>query len=505
MVHASSIMFVKIYFLALALSYNFVVGIVDESSPDLSKYNLRRVNTEIYANNRANEDTLTFRDATEKLHDALSSNSYYVKCSAYAHLFRMLNEKSSIRQDAIDALALVSSEDRVFYKQLLKRDNPLASTENIANAIFDLGKDSTYKGMHIMMELVKCAHLYMDGDDKNVMESKIVELLSQRGFNKHFDFDQSVANKGFVEENESLPVCNEVCKEILEQARKLIAQYDNKKVSEARARAEKSPVLHIADEMDDEDLQNQQILLNRAVQTLPSQDESKPDSRQESRNEKSNEPEETDDKEVEIENSEEEENQGGQDNQEDLVNNGPRDQENQEEPKVNVEVLVPEETPSAPVVSDFTESQLLVLRLVRMRISSFREKSNGNGKSSRMPISSIMDFDGNWKLLRKAKLNSNTKLGADAIAFRNDLTSIEIARRVENIVGAYAKVAKMFGRILDVQKKRKSQDLSVAFWNLEQLLKELDPVVDVADIQRAIDNYKNKDRKKKFNLIFWKH
>lgn len=171
-------------------------------------------------------------------------------------------------------------------------------------------------------------------------------------------------------------------------------------------------------------------------------------------------------------------------------------------------VVAPAEDLATPIKEEeFTVNHLMALRHVAGKILDCGRHGICLTKGQSVPVNLIFNFYTNWRILRRANLNLNTRLGTEALAFRSDKNNIGIASRVERSVHAYIKMSQTLKHIQELQDKPGSADeLKISFWILEKSMKELDPMLDVSGIKKAIDSYKSKGvLHRKLHLRFWKH
>lgn len=158
--------------LALAICVSGCRAEVDNEAPDLSRFKLRRIDAAQSARQRASQLIDDLGVGAKYLHDSLFTDSLYVSCPAYAHLFRLIESQNKlisrggvpvvpIRQDVVEMLAVVVTSDRMIYHRLLRKNTARAAEQFVEVA---RRLETTPSDRDTWLELVRCMKVYMTGE-----------------------------------------------------------------------------------------------------------------------------------------------------------------------------------------------------------------------------------------------------------------------------------------------------------------------------------------------------
>lgn len=431
---------------------------VDGTSPDLSRFKLNHVDQKLWAQERATRPIVDLGWAARSLNNAFYTTNPSHRCPAYSYLFKLIKQQGvKLRQDKIEALALVTHEDHLFYGALMS-SNPKFETELFIEAMESMGKDTfavRKDSWETYLELIRCAAQFLGGNTRE-SNPRLYEYLRSNG-------------KLQIAMN-----CYEMSElRLRSQVKDLIKKFDQQKFNEAKEANLKLAreiigKIYIPEVREFEEKLNAGEVSLRELKPSEMKDELQAQAKDEDkRREEAMIQAELEEEAKEIE----------------LLN--PTD----DKPDSNSPGVVIKE-------NDITAGQLMVLRLLAMRIMNYDAPRLRYERAPKISMSTAIDFNGNWMLLEEAKLNPRTEIGAQGMLFRKDPVNKAIAVRVKNSVENYTKVTKLVGHLQELLSiKGKMTDLNQmreAHSNLVQLLDRIDPAFDVDDIRRMANNWNKK-------------
>lgn len=160
------------FWVSLAISAHIVISIVqcavDESKPDLSIFKLRHVDGRQFARKRANDPIKDYSTGAEFMFESLFVKDLQVRCISYGHLLKLIKQRAGspedgrrpIKQDVVEALAIVTDVDRAIYYDLFRHHQPDSLPKLFTEAIEQLEKVSGPLTRDAWLDLLQCATAY---------------------------------------------------------------------------------------------------------------------------------------------------------------------------------------------------------------------------------------------------------------------------------------------------------------------------------------------------------
>lgn len=462
---------------------------VDNERPDLSIFKLKRVDNKNNARQRADQAISDLATGAIAMRESLFVSDNYIKCSAYAHLFKLIknqqstgessggevdamNENKTIRRDLVNSIAIMSASEKEFYHNLMAKSVSSGDgkmVQNFLEASELLEKQRTQKAKDTWLDLIDCMSEYMSqSKGKMSMASQVVEFLSEEQRAQAVadlkKFKSVVPVEGGSQSGmvaylakritgnnlNGRSVCGRfISNDAYEQARALVQSFDDQQTANAR------------NTFDVDDIQEE------PVETMPAQPDAKLN----------------------------------------LVTNN--DDNNNEllkqvkQPNNELELVVPDaranddddsnSTPGA----QFKQEQLAILEFIKMRLNKSKTTTvDGVNSGPSLPIQWALDFSAHWDDLQAANLDPTTAFGKRSVAFLQDERNALLAKRINEAVANYVDLVsvlaemKMQGEIPTSPKKL--EDFNKQLDRLDQLLAKMDPSFDVDDIRRLDKIWKAK-------------
>lgn len=409
---------------------------VDSSTPDLSRFNLRKVKPEQFAEKRASEPVTDLGVGAMALYEALYVDEMPVRCAAYAHLFRLIKHGAAVHQDTIVALTVVTEADTKFYIDLLAEDAYDESTSNFIAAVKALESRTTdAKSYSTWLELVRCSLTRM-------ANGRMGEFLKQdtRRISSAYDFKSLTANRQRNEETNPHVPSDKSSQKYLDEARALIESLDDAETAKFRQQQQAHPF--------DGEAQPQEA----APVAVDDEDQDADDAR-------------------------------------------PNPADALKEDLYVPELVYPPDTAVTGNGRKFSGPQLMLLQLIKMRLARIDSPTLGEEAGAPLAISQALDFMGNWQLLEAAALDRMTRVGASSIDFRSSSDNKKLAKRVRRALESYADMTHALAKLRELVNSKQVTELDqlrAPFERLRQTLATMDPAFNVANVRRATQQWQAK-------------
>lgn len=418
------------------------LAVVTSEKPDLSLFKLRHVNVKELARARAGRQIKDLATGAITMHESLIVDVSYVKCPAYAHLFKLIKNQAhledpqppvAVRQNVIESLAIVAVADRIFYHDLFLRSIDKVSAEHYSEAIKLLeAQQDTSGARDAWLDLIECMSIYMknNGLAKEVLsQSDRQKAVASMSAFKSVPVDVAQIPTNLVVNLakwfESLTSGAKSHVEILTLAEELIESLDDNETREARRQFKQNPPKDAMAQLEEKQANE------NAHKNVPTE---------------------------------------------------PEEITSVETPK-NVELVVANvEDDNQQATHEFTENQLAILLFIKMRLEKkplIRFES-----APRLRLELAFDFSSHWDDLKRSKLDETSRFGAHALEFLQDPVNSKLAERVNLAIENYAKITALVALMRSRNTYKSLAEFREPFEQLDHLLDVMDPAFDIDDLRR---------------------
>lgn len=443
---------------------------VDYEKPDLSCFKLRHVDRNELAKKRIELEISDLSKGAQQMRESLFVDANYVKCPAYAQLFKMIKKQALfpaervksdliIRQKVVQSLAIVVTYERIFYHQLFQHKLPI-SVAHFIEAAKGLERSDRPVDQETWSDLISCLSEYMSGEP-NVAEflGAPTRAEARRSVSKYMSVpvDNEHAPRGLVanlarryEDHKIIVDPN-----LYESSREAILSFEDEETAALRRAYEASLedkgrrvkggiVIDVSD--NDSANTNGQLV-----------------DRQEIKN-------------VEIPGAIE------------LITNDHESSSSSSSPLFDNDYETTTNDacndPLANLYGDkFELDRLAVLKFIKMRLESAQRSR------PKLNIRLAFDFSSHWQDLARAKLsgNSQNETTKAAIEFRNSKENKRLYERIARVIEQYESIV---GVLEDIDALGRGQmesvgELKVLMTRLNALLAQIDRSFNLDDIRRV--------------------
>lgn len=466
---------------------NLVLAEVDLNKPNLRGYKLKSAKIK---QQRASESIVDLASGAKYLHESLFFKDKIVRCSSYAHLFKIIKQQDSIKtngrnlerikQNLVEALAITVANEKELYESLFMKELRTTVPKNFLEATKLLETSSFNDEEHAKgawLDLISCMSNYMQKygkmSDPAIVEflrkdersEALAELEKREADNNLSEVPTTNGIVAYVRQRFSGDTNNDgrtiygrfMSNKVLDESSKLVASYDDEMTQNLRENwlnkhkfndhptdvdeMIKSSAAKSSDFLEDK--------LNGIKEPMPDYDYS-------------------------------------------YENN----QRNGSEKLSNLSSL-PRRS-----AGEFNESKMDLLESVKRQLDDLavqqqqQQQQQGSSMLSKIDMSSAMDFLAYFEDLDSANqvLDPTSDLGKRAISFQQEPGNRKLLARVEAAVGKYVRLVSVLAE-LKMQEDRWSSvdsDLRPKLGELESLLVSFDPAFDVEGLRKELSVWEAK-------------
>lgn len=448
---------------------------VDFERPNLSKFKLKPIKNkqeQFPERRKTSESIVDLASGAKYLHQSLFAKDKIVRCSSYAHLFKIIKQKQNshsrdplterIKQDFVESLAIDVAAEKDFYESLFNKELRTSVPENFIEATKSLEILGINNGEHIKgawLDLLSCMSNYMEKHGK-IRDPAIIEFLWRNEERKEAlsELEKSEANDSNVPTTNGMvayitkqisgdtkngrSVCGRfLSNQAINESNEILSSFDDEATQKARAEYQrkfkfnKSATSSESSDKSGDFLENH---LNGIKEPMPDYD----------------------------------------------YNN------NNESIPGSLDF---DSSPSS-LKSDFDESKMDVLDSVKAQLNNLHKNGGSPSNSPQIDMSSAIDFLAYFEDLDSAKLDPTSELGKRAILFQQSPQNRQILARVKAVVGTYVELKSVLAELKMQEDLWKSvdSDLKPQLDRLENLLKSFDPAFNAEEIRREVEKWRAK-------------
>lgn len=437
---------------------------VDFDRPNLRGYKLKSAKSK----QQTSESIVDLASGAKYLHESLFVEDKIVRCSSYAHLFKIIKQQQQqnsilgnktarnlerIKRNEMEALAITFADQKELYETLFEKELRTTVPENFLEATKLLETPAFFKDDHAKgawLDLISCMSNYMKNYGK-IRDPAIVEFLQkeerresllelekkERNYNSNVPITSGLVAyigqkySGDTKDGRSI-YGRYISNKVLDESSKLVATFDDEMTQKARLN-----------------------YLNKH-------------SFDDSNINKSNKGKSSDfleDKMNGVKKPFRDDDDIGESNQRNLIS----------------------ASPSSSLKAEFDESKMALLESIKMQLEDLEN-------NQKVDMNSAIDFLVYFEDLNSVELDPTSDLGRKAITFQQEPVNRKLLARVKAVIYKYVHLVSILAE-LKIQEDRwesVDSDLIPQLHRLDELLESFDPAFDVEQIKQGLSVWKAK-------------